>query len=327
MIMLILAQRQLHRLRSINKFSRLWRVICALIFLPMARATDSAELAPLADRSLLLSIVNTGQQLVAVGDHGHVLISSDHGRHWSQQITPTRALLTSVSFPDAQHGWAVGHDGVIMATRDSGKTWQRQDDGQQLDTIYLSVLFLNAQHGFAVGAYGKYAFTIDGGLHWQSGHPTTEETHYNRISVGPDGTLYLAGESGSCLLSADTGKTWRKSEVPYDGSLFGVLPLTAQKIITYGLRGHIFRSDDQGEHWVPLTADVKVLIMGGLRLKRGPLVLGGQGGNFFISRDAGRSFQAWQPADFGTSVADLVETNDGAIVAVGEAGVTRLTIP
>ncbi|MCX6950330.1 MAG: hypothetical protein NTX39_11800, partial [Opitutae bacterium] len=86
----------------------------------MARATDSAELAPLADRSLLLSIVNTGQQLVAVGDHGHVLISSDHGRHWTQQIAPTRALLTSVSFPDAQHGWAVGHDGVIMATRDSG---------------------------------------------------------------------------------------------------------------------------------------------------------------------------------------------------------------
>jgi len=78
---------------------------------------------------------------------------------------------------------------------------------------------------------------------------------------------------------------------------------------------------------VPLTTDVKVLIMGGLRLRRGPLVLGGQGGNFFISRDAGRSFQAWQPADFSTSVADLVETNDGAIVAVGEAGVTRLTIP
>lgn len=323
----ILAQLKVLGLKCIKIFPGLSLMFAALFSLPLVHGTDSAELAALADRSLLLGIVNTGQQLVAVGDHGHVLLSSDQGQHWVQRITPTRALLTSVAFPDAQHGWAVGHDGVIIATRDSGQTWQRQDDGQQLDTIFLSVLFLDTKRGFAVGAYGKYFYTHDGGTHWLDGHPSEEETHFNRISAGSDGTLYLAGESGTCLRSADAGKTWHKAEVPYDGSLFGVLPLTAQRIITYGLRGHILRSDDQGQHWVPLPTDVKVLIMGGIRLRRGPLVLSGQGGNFFISRDAGRSFQHWKPTDFSTSIADLVETNDGAIITVGEAGVTRLNLP
>jgi len=326
-ILLILAQLTGLIRSCIKKYFGVSRIWAALFLIPIVHAADSAELAPLANRSLLLGIVNTGQQLVAVGDHGHVLRSSDQGQQWTQQITPTRALLTSVSFPDAQHGWAVGHDGVIIATRDRGETWVRQDDGQQLETIFLSVLFLDRLRGFAVGAYGKYLYTIDGGAHWVSGHPSDEEAHFNRISAGVDGTLYLAGESGICLRSSDGGQIWHKVEVPYDGSLFGVLPLTAQRIVTYGLRGHIFRSDDQGARWVPLSTDVKVLIMGGIRLRQGPLVLSGQGGNFFISRDGGRSFQHWKPADFGTSVADLIEADDGAIITVGEAGVTRLHIP
>ena len=72
---------------------------------------------------------------------------------------------------------------------------------------------------------------------------------------------------------------------------------------------------------------MEVLIKGGKRLSPGVILLGGQGGNFFISRDSAHSFTPWKPAGFGTSVADLVEAAEGDIVVVGEAGATRLTLP
>lgn len=303
-------------------------VACALLLAaPLARSAESSEPAPLAAQALLLDVASTGGQLVAVGDHGHVVISRDNGRTWTQSLTPTRALLTAVSFPDAQHGWAVGHDGVILHTSDGGLTWVRQDDGRSRDNVYLDVLFRDPLHGFVVGAYGRFLTTSDGGKTWIASQPSADEVHYNRISAGQDGYLYLSGESGTTLVSSDGGKNWIKAEVPYDGSLFGILPLDNGRIITYGLRGHILRSEDHGASWVPLNNDVKVLIMGGIRLRNGVTVLGGQGGNFFISRDAGHSFSHWKPAGFGTSIADLAEAGDGTLVTVGEAGAVRLKLP
>ncbi|HKB56932.1 MAG TPA: YCF48-related protein [Lacunisphaera sp.] len=292
-----------------------------------ARAAEMSELAPLAPKSLLLAVARAGDKLVAVGDRGHLLLSADQGRTWTQSRTPTRAMLTGVAFPDAQHGWAVGHDGVILATSDGGLTWVRQDDGKDLETVYLSVLFRDATHGFAVGAYGKFIMTSDGGKNWTAAKPAEEEVHYNRISEGTDGWLYLAGESGTLLVSQDGGKNWTKAKVPYEGSLFGALPLEIGRVVVYGLRGHILRSEDHGADWEPTNSTVKVLIMGGTRLASGPVVLAGQGGNFFVSRDGGRTFNDWKPADFGTSVADVIDAGDGTLLTVGEAGAVRVTLP
>lgn len=291
------------------------------------RAGESSEPAPLAAKALLLDVARAGDHLVAVGDHGNIVISADNGRTWTQSIAPTRALLTGVSFADAQHGWVVGHDGVILATADGGKTWTRQDDGKDLDGIYLDVLFLDAQRGFAVGAYGKFMATKDGGKTWTAAHPGADEVHYNTIAAGSNGWLYLAGESGTLLTSHDGGASWTKAEVPYDGSLFAVVPLDQQSVVIAGLRGHILTSPDNGATWEPRDSDVRVLIMGGARLTGGPIVLAGQGGNLFISRNSGHTFSPWKPADFGSSVAAVIETADGELLTVGEAGAIRLKLP
>lgn len=306
---------------------RLFSALLLLASTLVAAPFETSEPAPLASKSLLLDIAHAGDVLVAVGNRGHVLLSADQGRTWQQSITPTRAMLTGVAFVNERQGWAVGHDGVILATADGGRTWQRQDNGSDLDTVYLDVLFLDARHGFAVGAYGKFMVTQDGGQTWREQRVQEEDMHLNRITRGPDGTLYLAGEAGLVLLSRDQGRTWSKSELPYEGSLYGICPLSGGVLIAYGLRGHILVSPDGGETWQERETEAKPLLMTGLRVRDGVALLGGQGGNFFITRDAGRTFQHWQPADFGTSVADLAVAADGAIVTVGEAGAVRLTLP
>jgi photosystem II stability/assembly factor-like uncharacterized protein len=314
------------------RISRLTTAATFLAFLVLGsilttHAAEQSEPAPLAARSLLLAATRAGDRLVAVGDRGHVLLSSDQGRTWTQVIVPTRAMLTGVSFPDAQHGWAVGHDGVILATQDGGKTWARQDDGKDLETVYLDVHFRDTQHGYAVGAYGKFMLTTDGGQTWAAEKPSDDEVHYNRITATKGGYLYLAGEAGLLLVSRDHGKTWIKSDVPYDGSFFGALPLESGRVVIYGLRGHILHSDDHGGTWTEQTNPVEVLIMAGTRLGGGTVVLAGQGGNFFVSRDDGLTFTHWKPADFGTSIAAVIDAGDGALLAVGEAGAVRVTLP
>lgn len=292
-----------------------------------AHAFENSEPAPLAARAPLLDLARAGESLVAVGEHGNVVISHDDGQTWTQSIVPTRALLTAVCFPDAQHGWAVGHEGVIMATADAGITWQRQDTGTDTETVFLDVHFLDSSNGFAVGAYGKFLITGNGGRTWAPAKPMEEEVHYNRLSRAGDGTLYLAGESGTLLISRDHGKKWRKADVPYDGSLFGALPLGRDDLVVYGLRGHIFRSDDKGAHWEPENSDAKVLIFCGLRLKSGVVVLAGQSGNFFVSRDAAHTFESRKSPGFGSGISAMVEGRDGALVTVGEAGAFRINLP
>jgi photosystem II stability/assembly factor-like uncharacterized protein len=310
---------------------RLAAAVFTLVLLALpasaAPAPDTSEPAPLAARSLLLDIAKAGEQFVAVGDRGHVVISTDDGKTWTQSITPTRAMLTCVSFADAEHGWAAGHDGVILATADGGRTWTRQDDGNDLETVYLDILFLDPSHGFAVGAYGKFQETTDGGRTWTTRKISDEDVHFNRIARDGPSALYLAGERGTVLISHDAGQTWTRSPLEYEGSLFGVRPLSGGLLVAYGLRGRIFVSTDDGASWQPRDSDIKVLIMAGERLRDGVLVLAGQGGNFFISRDAARSFHHWKPDDFGTSVADLAVAHDGALITVGEAGAIRITIP
>lgn len=308
------------------------RLLVAALMLVMAgwfsRApAANSEPATLAPKSLLLGLARAGQRIVAVGDRGHVLLSDDQGRTWQQVIVPSNAMLTGVSFGDATHGWAVGHDGVILATADAGRTWHRQAKDEGIDTVFLSVYFRDATHGWAVGAYGKFLTTTDGGATWIAQSPSSLESHYNSINAGPGDSLYLTGESGLLLASTDGGEKWQALDVPYDGSLFGLLPVGQQDLLVYGLRGHVFASTDRGRSWTPRKSASEVLIMTGLQLKSGLVVLAGLGGNFQISRDQGRTFSAWKPTQYNGGVSALLETDDGALLVAGELGVARLTPP
>ncbi len=302
-------------------------VIALLVSASLLWSAETSQPAPLAAKSLLLDVARAGGKLVAVGDRGHVLVSSDEGVTWVQSPAPTRAMLTGVSFADEFHGWAVGHDGVIIATLDGGRTWNRQDGGTDLDTVFLDVYFLDANRGFAVGAYGRFVATNDGGRTWSDRKVDAADLHLNRIMSGPGGWLYLAGETGTLLVSTDVGETWTPREIAYRGSLFALVAVDGDAVIVAGLRGRIFISQDHGENWAERSSEIKVLITAGVSLPNGVVVLAGQGGNFFLSRNSGASFEHWQPHDFGTSISELIALDQTTLLSVGEAGAIRHTLP
>lgn len=294
----------------------------------VAVATATVSLAaPVAPGLLLLDGVAAGPNLVVVGERGSILHSPDRGHSWQSASCPVATTLTGVTFSGgSSHGWVVGHDAVILATSDAGLTWQKQWQGANLQDSFLDVLAIDAQHVIAVGAYGLFAATDDGGKTWVRRKIIDEDYHLNRITRGPGGTLYLAGEHGTLLRSGNAGATWEHIDAPYDGSFYGILPLDARTLVAYGLRGRIFRSEDDGATWTPVANDQRVLLATALRLADGHIVFAGQSRGWFISRDGGRTVTPWTAPSIA-AVAELLELPDGSLLALGEAGVVALPKP
>ena len=61
--------------------------------------------------------------------------------------------------------------------------------------------------------------------------------HLNAIARTGSGALFIVGERGAAFRSRDSGATWQRLQLPYDGSMFGVIGYAADHVLAFGLRG------------------------------------------------------------------------------------------
>lgn len=332
--------RRCSSLRNCNRVLKVLPVCVVLLFsnlyaLPVAAKTEgvaapaySIESAA-ATSGLLLDVVRAGQRLIAAGDRGHILYSDDEGQQWLQARVPTQQLLTAMYFVDDRYGWAVGHDALILATRDGGATWTRQFDDLEQESPLLDIWFKDRDHGYAVGAYGMLLETTNGGTDWQRIDERLDNEdgfHLNAISAVGDAGIFIVGEMGVMFRSADWGQSWQALEGPYEGSLFGIVAgQQADHLLVYGLRGHIFRSIDFGESWleVPVQTDSGQLqfgLAGGSLLANGDVLIVGHGGTILRSTDGGESFTVSNRAD-RASLTAVIAGSEGGLILVGQNGI------
>ena len=154
-------------------------VVAALFALPAAAQRAAVE-SRLAAASLLLDGSAAGSRLVVVGERGHILYSDNKGATWAQAQVPVQVMLTAVRMLDEQTGWAVGHDAVILRTRDGGGTWQLVHYAPQAQLPLLDVWFRDADNGFAVGAFGTFLASADGGDTWTCRNSCWDEEEFGR---------------------------------------------------------------------------------------------------------------------------------------------------
>lgn len=279
---------------------------------------------PTVPNMLLLDGAVAGAEILAVGERGTILGTNDQGRTWEARPSAVEATLTGISFaPDGRRGWVVGHDALILGTEDGGRSWRKQWQGENLTDSFLDVIALDARHVIAVGAFGLFVETTDGGATWQQRRLLDDDYHLNRLSRGPSGTLYLAGEHGTLLRSRDQGATWDGIHSPYDGSFYGILPLTDTRLLAYGLRGRLYLSENDGDTWEPVANAQRNLMLTALEVAPQRVIAAGQA-RAFIALDLGHG--TLQPAYPGmqTAVAELLPLSDGSLLCLGEAGATVL---
>lgn len=219
---------------------------------------------PSAATATIYGATRAGSRIVAVGEHGVVLLSDDNGRHFRQaQSVPVRAMLTSVSFADAQSGWAVGHAGVILHTGDGGETWTLQRSDTSADQPLFSVLFSDSSHGFAVGLWSLLLQTEDGGNTWRPRElplppgGTKADRNLFHLFSAPDGKLFIAAEQGLVLRSTDQGKSWHYLETGYKGSLWAGVAQPDGAVYVAGMRGTVYRSSDSGDTWQQVSSGTR----------------------------------------------------------------------
>jgi len=210
----------------------------------------------------MLAAQRVGSRIVAVGNHGAILLSDNDGKTFRQaKAVPTRATLTAVTFSDEKNGWATGHWGVVLHTADGGETWTLQRSDIATDRPLFSVYFKDASEGWAVGLWSLMLHTADGGKTWSEvtvpvpdGAKKADANLYAMVG-GKDGAMYVAAERGLLLKSADGGQSWTYCQTGEKGSLWSALALRDGSVLAGGLRGALIRSADGGHTWTSVRPD------------------------------------------------------------------------
>lgn len=294
-----------------------------------ARAADPlatpARMSAKAPHALMLGAAQAGLRLVAVGERGIIIYSDLGGNGWSQAASPVGVTLTAVHFPDAERGYAVGHDGAILSTRDGGRQWKKVLDGVVINELMLadakravanatpasadqasnaladieaalkfgpsrpllSVWFRNPSAGWAVGAYGQIVRTTDAGAHWESLATNVPN---------PDGLHFNSiapGMNGALLMAGEGGR--------------------------------VYRSTDSGSSWSAFDTGYKGQLYGVLEPTDGTLLAYGFGGRVMRSEDGGAHWQE-QPQLGRKALVGGAVLSDGAILLAARDGVIYRSI-
>lgn len=306
-----------------------------IVALPLQAATlQAVPAAPArnATQAMILGAVRAQERVVAVGDHGMVLLSDDQGRSFRQASSvPLSTPLTGVSFADAEHGWAVGHWGAILASTDGGERWTLQRLASEEDRPLFAVHFFDARRGVAVGLWSLVLVTDDGGATWSEQAlpepPGSSRADLNLISLFADGhgRLYATAERGQLLRSDDRGRSWRYLDTGYDGTLWAGAVLPDGRLLVGGQRGTLLRGSVDGGAWQRIALKSRSSITA-IQVAGGQVLAVGLDGLLVSSRDGGATFEERRSAEGVSLTAALLGGRDAPLL-FSRRGVVPMPAP
>jgi photosystem II stability/assembly factor-like uncharacterized protein len=312
----------------------------ALLALVVGTSANAAEATPPkvqaaarvahAVQAKLLAAARAGSRLVAVGDHGAVLLSDDDGKSWRQaKAVPADVQLNAVSFADERQGWAVGHWGMVLRTEDGGETWTVQRQVTQEDRPLFGVHFFDAQNGVVVGLWSLVLTTADGGKSWRqltlAAPPGAKKADLNLYGLfaGAHDELYATSERGTLLHSADRGQSWNYIATGYRGSFWTGAALADGSVVVAGLRGTIYRSANGKDGWAKVDSGTSASIASLQVLHHGvqdKIVAAAVDGTVLRSADGGASFKREVVRANAPALTALVFDKNGQAVLLSRDG-------
>mgnify|MGYP001176425396 CR=1 FL=1 len=240
-----------------------------------------ARIVPLATKAVFLDIAFAGDALIAVGERGIIIRSTDKGASWTQIPTPVDITLTSVAFPSANVGFVVGHESTILKTEDGGVTWRVLRFKPEEEKFYLDVWFADSMRGHVLGTDGELWTTSNGGETWSLKILAVEDWYQNHLfgyAQTADGTAVIAAERGGVFARPAGQSDWKVVASPYEGTFFGVQK-AGGNFLLYGMSGKAYLLKKQATEWQEIdTGTDQFLLASTILPDSGNALVVGRGG-------------------------------------------------
>lgn len=276
-------------------------------------------------RSTILDVYFLNDQLGwAVGHEGLILHSSDGGKSWVKQYDGLRYGNEGLEY----------YTGLVEENPDNELYPFLVEEmdfaiSQGADKPLFKVFFHDENYGHALGAYGMALVTRDGGKNWGPNLENYENDDFNHIfdfaPLPTPGRFFITGEAGLFLIGdINIQAAKRIHSVPWEGSFFTSAAASDGAIVLGGLRGRMFRTDDEGQSWIVVEKPPTSALVGSTRLKDGRLVFGGVAGEILVSSDEGFTFTL--AAGSPQPIFDLAEAEGNSLLIAGPKGITSVTL-
>ena len=281
-----------------------------------------------ANKAVLNGVAMAGKRIICVGLLGQIVSTDDVGKSWSQAGVPVSSDLLAVHFTTPQKGWAVGHDGVVLHSEDSGSTWTKQFDGraaaQVMESHYMGTKTCTGCHVAPelpkIGTPEKHEAV---GLMEEIKKFTDQgpDKPFLDVWFENENTGYIVGAFSLIFRTNNGGKSWvplyDRIDNPKRYHLYSIRPVGKDLFIT-AEQGVIFKLDSQTGRFTAIKTSYNGTFFG-VTGKQGAAVAFGMRGNVFRSSDDGAS---WNKVETGVP-AGLVSgtiTAEGKFVLVSQGG-------
>jgi hypothetical protein len=161
--------------------------------------------------------------LIAVGENGSVLRSSDKGVTWNSNNTGVSSSLLDIAYGNGRFV-AVGEQGMVIVSTNNGSTWSSQrvdssDNPNSIESVAFGdgVFVLNRSHFYEWGE--DSGSSSKDGFIWTKANPSFpyEVPQFSKVTYGPSGFIG-EGLNGETWQSSGTNSPkWRSIPAPSRG--------------------------------------------------------------------------------------------------------------
>lgn len=238
-----------------------WLIIGGLLwaglFIKPAPVGSTVQPPVLENRDHYFGLARQGDALWLAGSSGKIVAIGKDGQPVRLK-TPTEKTLQDIAVWDEKHAVAVGNDGVIIVTADSGVSWQLAENVPRSGVAnkLTRIRVLAGGVAVAVGEMGALLMTRDYGKGWIRVRPE-EDLAWNDVAVISADKLLAVGEFGRMTMTLDGGGKWTDIESPLQASLMAVAFRDGLNGVAVGLEGAILVTRDGGQRWSRMATEFR----------------------------------------------------------------------
>jgi photosystem II stability/assembly factor-like uncharacterized protein len=331
-------------------------------FFIVAQANSSSDLltlpatnSALATKSVLMAMTPNNDDILVVGERGHI-INWQNDNNWQQQQSPVSVAITDVTILSDGSKIAVGHDGVILKVDSDSTTWRKVFTGKEITQFKIIQLKQDYQslektisNTEDEDELEELTYQLDDLTFAIEDNQVALKSGSNKPLLSVTSTsndiLFASGAYGILLNSNDKGETWQlvsnHLENPDSFHLNAVIASADDQLYIVGENGTGFHSTDLGQTWSVMTLPYSGSLFGILTSpintlasstdnpsienihstnNKTQLVAFGLQGNIMVSLDGGGQWQHTKlPSN--TSLLGGSFSKQGKVFLVGHGGI------